>query len=59
MKDNYVVCDQVNKCDESHMCGGAKPHLYREEECGKCVMILGAKCIKVEDIPNISNKYGQ
>lgn len=42
-----VVCELSKRCGEAVMCGGARPHIYDQNECGKCPMDSGAKCVAV------------
>lgn len=41
------VCDQRKFCKEADFCGGAKPHIYDDSECGQCPFNKSAKCIQV------------
>ena len=43
-----VVCDQRHQCVEARYCGGAQPHMYQPEECGKCPFNENACCLPVE-----------
>lgn len=42
----YFICDHFNQCDESHTCGGARPHTECSE-CHTCPKIKEAKCIPI------------
>lgn len=44
-----VICSHRKICDEAHMCGGAKPHEYKPDECGKCTFHKDAVCKPVKD----------
>lgn len=44
-----VICNQADNCDEDYMCGGATPHIFQKEECGKCPFVPEQKCIKIEE----------
>lgn len=39
-----VICDKKDRCKHRFDCGGAKPHIHDENECGKCPMDKTAKC---------------
>jgi hypothetical protein len=40
-----VVCNKKDKCKHRHECGGAKPHVFDENECNKCPMDKNAECV--------------
>lgn len=42
-----VKCDSTRFCDEAQYCGGAQPHRYQPEECGKCSMNKDARCYPI------------
>ena len=40
------VCIRHKYCKHREECGGAKPHEFDENECGKCPMDKSAKCME-------------
>jgi hypothetical protein len=48
-KMDKVICTEVKHCDMSWLCGGAKPHIYDDHECGKCPHDKDAKCEPTSD----------
>lgn len=41
-----VICDQSHNCFQQ--CGAKKPHWTDFNECNKCPMLKGQKCVPVE-----------
>lgn len=42
-----VICDQAKICDHRITCGGAVPHEFDPNECGKCPMNSEARCVDI------------